>query len=225
MQTCRDAWNWAHGFSTVTSARAHAEFNKQYSLANPVLPTSDKKILKKQRQFVSVGSRRNTCSIWVVSYLLKARYNIANPNALAAKSTASVSYTSPKKLYEQYLSWCSEVNETAVKDSDFRKIFIKAREDLNIAMKTSKQGIAEDLISNIIKRRLASTPRLSEKSMLHDLHALHEKFHQTEAQLYAERRVANKDDKGILSICTDGADQIAHDLPKVAGRVPKDLDA
>ncbi len=43
MQTCRDAWNYV--FSTVTSARAHAEFNKQYSLANPVLPTSDKIVL------------------------------------------------------------------------------------------------------------------------------------------------------------------------------------
>ena len=224
IKVCREAWEWAHGFSPANSGRVHAEFNKWFERANPSMDANDKDAMRKaENGFVGLSSRQVTCEIWVLDWVTAVLHNPAN----LERKGAQMSDIAPRSLYDQYTKWCQNVDgkgrEEPIAASKFRAIFIKTRSDLQVKMRSSKQGSSQDPIISEIKRLRAKTVRNSDKKLLDDATAIHVAFHKKEHQLYESRIFAAKDVRGTVSMIIDKADQSAHDIPKCAGRQPKDI--
>jgi len=62
-----------------------------------------------------------------------------------------------------------------------------------------------------------------QKAEMKNIMVKHMAFMAGERQVYMDHQFQAKDRNNIWSIAMDGADQSAHDIPKVMGRVPKDL--
>ena len=60
VQTCKQGWNWSHGFSTSTSNRMHATFNQWWQSANPQASK-----LSKTCSMKNVSGSQNTCECGV----------------------------------------------------------------------------------------------------------------------------------------------------------------
>ena len=119
---------------------------------------------------------------------------------------------------------------------------------LEVATRSSKQGSAECAVCSVLKRAENSAVSLFLKREIKELLAKHIAFTNAECQTYMSHGFEAMDNPRVsivleithiciyertyltcmncvqvLSVAMDGADQSAHDLPKVVGRVPKDL--
>ena len=144
------------------------------------------------------------------------------PNA--DSPVAQISRITPSALHEQYSTWCEQAREVALPVDSFRPLFYQIKTELQLAMRTSKQGSAKCYICSLIDAVRSGAVGFTEKQFVNTLLIDHVKFHNTETELYEKDCFDAKDaGSGITSISTDGAASQAHPLPKVAGRPPKGM--
>ena len=182
VQACKQAWTWAHGFSTATSNRVHAAFNKWWQTANPQVTDN--------KAATSVGLPQQTVDFWVYKWLVFATHNPPNGG------TPSVPKLGASVLYPQYKAWCARAKEHPVTEDNFRSRVSLIKKDLEVATRKSKQGSAECDICSLLKRAEAKVISLSQKKQINTLLAEHIDFTNTECAVYFQHGFDAKDNPG-----------------------------
>ena len=100
------------------------------------------------------------------------------PNA--DSPVAQISRITPSALHEQYSTWCEQACEVALPVDSFRPLFYQIKEELQLAMRTSKQGSAKCYICSLIAAVRSGAVGFTEKQFVNTLLIDHVKFHNTE---------------------------------------------
>jgi hypothetical protein len=137
---------------------------------------------------------------------------------------AQISKISPDVLFAQYALFAEQAREVPLLQKGFAGLFSVVRRSLDLDMRTSKQGSSECWYCGLLKQFLKDGAGFAEKKWIKDLHLEHTSWHNGETKVYEDVCFLAKDPgSGVISMNTDGAARHAHTLPKVEGRVPKNI--
>ena len=169
---------------------------------------------------LNVVTRTGTAKRWLAQWLLLMRHN--PPNADSVK--AQISKISPDVLFAQYALFAEQAREVPLLQKGFAGLFSVVRRNLDLVMRTSKQGSSECWYCGLLKQFLKDGAGFAEKKWIKDLHLEHTSWHNGETKVYEDVCFLAKDPgSGVISMNTDGAASHAHTLPKVEGRPPKNI--
>ena len=169
---------------------------------------------------LNVATRTSTAKNWIAKSFLNMRHNPPN----ADNPVTQISRLSPQSLHKEYERWCDGAREHPIDENCFRGIFYTTKAQLQIVMRTSKQGSTQCWLCSLFGEFKKTAVGFAEKAWVEDLKTKHALFHAEETRLYEQDAFEGKDPGGhTLSINADGAASHAHTIPKVAGRVPKSM--
>ena len=186
VRSCKAGWNWAHGFTTVTSNRVHAKFNAFWKSANPVMSST----VHNNDSSISTGATA-TAERWLLEWLILATHN--PPNA----SKGSVPPMGASILYPQYEKWCSTAKVYPIQLDGFRGKLSTIKRALDVATRKSKQGSAECPICSVLKRAEAKTFSLHFKAEIKKLQAQHIEFTNAEGKVYLNHAFEAQDNPSV----------------------------
>ena len=187
VQTCKDGWTWAHGFSVGTCNRVHAEYNRWWQQAQP-----------STTELVHVQTKLNTDGVtatadkWLLTWLVQATHNPPNGgNPSVPKLGASI-------LYPQYIRWCQQANQVPLQRDGFRGRLSIMKRSLEVVSRASKQGSTECGVCSVLKRAEHSTVSLSLKREIKELLGKHIEFTNCEVAEYMKHGFEAKDNPQVF---------------------------
>ena len=189
VETCKSAWNWAHGFAEATSNRVHAEFNRWWRSANPVTSL----VSDGRQSTLDIARPTQVCDRWLLEWLVLATHN--PPNA----QKPSVPKLGASILYPQYTAWCTQAKDVPIQIDGFRGRLSIVKRSLDVATRASKQGSAECPVCSVLKRAEASATGLFLKSAIKRLYADHLEFTNGEVNVYVAHAFEAKDNPKVIS--------------------------
>ena len=187
VETCKSAFNWAHGFADSTSNRAHAKFNEFWRKANP------KTDLKEQIETNKTGLPTQVAERWILEWIMLASHNPPN----SKKHQPSVPKLGASVLYPQYARWCTGASEYPIQRDGFRGKLSTIKRMLDVATRSSKQGSKECPVCSVLKRASAEATGLYLKREIQLLYARHIEFTNCEVDHYLRNSFAAKDNPQV----------------------------
>lgn len=187
VRVCKEAWNWAHGFSQGTSARVHADFNAWWRRANP-------KTRRLQEDCHTATGPTSMAERWILEWITLAMHN--PPNA----TRSSVPPISAAVLYPQYEAWCNNNKTYPIQRDGFRGKMSTIKASLDVATRASKTGSKECPVCSVLKRSLSEATGLYLKREIKSLHAQHIAFTNGEVRHYLDHSFESQDNPQVCYV-------------------------
>ena len=165
------------------------------------------------------------CAHCSVNWIVNSSHNPPN------KSGLELSSISPHDVYEQCVSWSRQLHpakreargvEGVVSESFFRSVWSATLKDMKVSIRQSKTGTAKCSFCHLIESQQRKCVNTDKKNQYKKMYSDHINFHRRESSDYETRIFRARDNPtSCWSIITDGADQSAHDMPRLKGNRPK----